>query len=144
VFGDQLRLTGSVRGLGRARLQQETGRGWVTLRPIHILADGSFAAYLSPRRSTAYRLAYNGVAGEPVSVDVVPRVSLAARNGLLHVVVAPDLPLVVERLQNEQWRAVGVFHGRLARRLVPGSYRVSVPSRNGYARAVSQAVTIRA
>jgi SpoIID/LytB domain protein len=144
VFGDQLRLTGSVRGLGRARLQQETDRGWVTLRPIHVLADGSFAAYLSPKRSTSYRLAYNGVSGDPVSVDVVPRVSLVAQNGLLHAAVAPNLPLVVERLQGAEWRAVGVFHGRVARRVLPGSYRVSVPGRHGYVRAVSRPVTIRA
>jgi SpoIID/LytB domain protein len=143
VFGGHLKLTGSVRGLGRARLQQETDRGWVTLRSIHVLPDGSFAAYLSPRRSTSYRLAYNGVSGVPVSVDVVPRVSLVEQNGLLHVVVAPSLPLVVERLQHAEWRSVGVFHGRIARRLLPGSYRVSVPGRNGYVRAVSRAVTIR-
>jgi stage II sporulation protein D len=144
VFGSQLRLTGSVRGLGRARLQEETDRGWVTLRPIHVLPDGTFAAYLSPKRSISYRLAYNGVSGASVSVDVVPRVSLVEQNGLLHVVVAPNLPLVVERLQHAQWRAVGVFHGSVARHLVPGSYRVSVPGRSGYVRAVSRAVTIRA
>jgi hypothetical protein len=144
VFGSRLRLTGYVRGLGRARLQQVTDRGWVTLRPIHVLPDGTFAAYLAPKRSTSYRLAYNGVSGDPVSVDVVPHVSLVAQNGLLHVVVAPDLPMVVERLQHAQWRSVGVFHGTLARRLLPGSYRVSVPGRDGYLRAVSHAVTIRA
>jgi SpoIID/LytB domain protein len=144
VFGSRLRLTGSVRGLGRARLQQDTDRGWVTLRPIHVLPDGSFTAYPAPKRSTSYRLAYNGVPGVPVSVDVVPHVSVAAQNGLLHVVVTPDLPLVVQRLQDAQWRTVGVFHGRFARRLVPGSYRVSVPGRNGYVRAVSRPVTIHA
>jgi stage II sporulation protein D len=145
VFGSHVRLTGYVRGLGRARLQQDTDRGWVTLRPIHVLADGGFAAYLAPRRSTSYRLAYNGVAGGAVAVDVVPRVSLRlGLDGRLRALVSPALPLRVERLTHAHWRPVGRSTGFFERRVAPGSYRVAVAGVNGYVEATSRPVTVRA
>ena len=144
VFGSRVQVTGFVRGLGRARLQIMSGRGWVTLRPLHVSPTGRFAVSLAARRSTELRLAYNGIAGTAVSFEVVPRVSLLERNGELRALVAPRLPLLVERLQHAQWKPVGASTGVFSRVVAPGSYRISVPAGHGYATAVSRAVTVRA
>ncbi len=143
-FGSHVRVTGFVRGLGRARLQQETDRGWVTVRRLRVRADGTFSVSLQPHRSTELRLAYNGVAGDVVPLDVVPRVTLFEQDGELRARVAPLRPLHLERLQHAQWRRVGASNGIFDRRVLPGSYRVSVPGGKGYAGAVSAPITIRA
>jgi hypothetical protein len=116
----------------------------VTLRTLHVSATGRFAVSLAARRSTELRLAYNGLAGDPVSFQVVPRVSLLMSGGKLRALVAPRLPLQVERLQHAQWKPVGNSTGIFSRQVAPGSYRVSVPAGHGYATAISRAVTVRA
>jgi SpoIID/LytB domain protein len=145
TFGTHVRVTGFVRGLGRARLQELTDRGWVTLRALRVRPDGTFSVSLAPRRSTELRLAYNSVAGSTVPVDVVPRVSLRlAGDGRLHALVSPALPLRVERLTHAQWLPVGRSTGMFLRRVAPGSYRIQVPEADGYAGAMSQPLTVRA
>ena len=144
TFGTHVRVTGFVRGLGRARLQILADRGWTTLRALHLDPSGRFAVSLAARHSTELRLAYNGVAGTPVSFEVVPKVSLLARGEQLRALVAPRLPLRVERLWHARWKLVGSSTGFFSRVVAPGSYRVSVPGAQGYATAVSRPVTVRA
>jgi hypothetical protein len=94
-------------------------------------------------RSTEFRLAYNGVAGDTVSMQVTPRVSLTANGANVHASVAPSMPLQVQRLTRSRWRPVansrGVFNGALR----PGSYRVAVRGDSSYASAVTRAVSVR-
>lgn len=145
TFGTHVHVTGFVRGLGRARLQELTDRGWVTLRAIRVRPDGTFSVSLAARHSTELRLAYNAVAGDAVPVDVVPRVSLRlSGDGRLRALVSPALPLRVERLTHAQWLPVGRSTGLFERRVAPGSYRVAVPGADGYAEAMSRPITVRA
>jgi hypothetical protein len=88
-------------------------------------------------------LAYNSVAGDAVSMQVVPRVSLSSRNGDLHAHVSPSLPMQVQRLTNSRWRLVASSRGVFNRSLRPGSYRVEVAGGTAYASTVTRPVAVR-
>ena len=143
LFGSKVRMTGWLRGLGRARLQVQNGSGWTTIRPVRAAASGHFAVTVPAMRSTQYRLAYNGLAGDDVTLQVAPRVTLRADGTKLHVLVTPRLPLAVERLTKNEWRPVARSTGTFARSLRPGSYRVEIAGGTSYASAVSQPVALR-
>ncbi len=143
-FGSSFHVTGWVRGLGKARLQELTAGGWETVAHIRAAPDGRFAVPLHATRSVELRLAYNGVAGDTVSFSVVPRVSLHADGTSLHVSVAPRLPLQVERLTNSRWRPVASGNGLFNRTLRPGSYRVAVRGSQAYVATVSTPVGLHA
>src|SRR5215208_3576899 len=98
LFGDELELTGWLRGLGRARLQVSDGRTWRVLGHLRAGSDGRFVFPVRALRSTEYRLAYNGFAGPPVRLSVAPRVDVEADGTTLRVRVAPALFARVERL----------------------------------------------
>lgn len=142
-FGSRVHVTGFLRGLGRARLQELDGAGWTTIRSIRPAASGRFVVTVEAVRSTELRLAYNGLAGDEVPLRVVPRVVVAASGSTLRVRVAPSLPLRVERLTRSEWRPVASSRGTFARRLVPGSYRVEVAGAGNYLPAVSRPVALR-
>jgi stage II sporulation protein D len=139
-FGSHFQVTGWVRGLGKARLQELTGAGWETVAHIHAAPDGRFAVAVRATRSVELRLAYNGVAGDEVPFGVQPRLSLRADGTSLRVAVAPRLPLQVERLTAGEWRPVARGDGLFDRTLRPGSYRVSVRGGSAYASTVSAPV----
>jgi hypothetical protein len=143
AFGARVHVTGFVRGLGRARLQELEPAGWVTVRRIRPAPNGRFATSLPATRSTQLRLAYNGLAGDAVPLRVAPRLVVEAAGGSLHVTVAPRLPLEVERLTRKEWRAVARSRGRFDGRLLPGSYRVAVVATADYLPAISQPVSLR-
>jgi stage II sporulation protein D len=142
LYGQTVHVTGFVRGLGRARLQQLTEAGWVTLRHVRVSAAGRFVVALRAAKTTEFRLAYNGVAGEPVGLQVAPRVVVSAAGSHLRARVSPALPLKVERLTNRQWRAVASARGVFDRSLRPGSYRVTVRSSSHYAGEISAPVAV--
>ena len=144
-FGVRVHVTGFLRGLGRARLQELDGAGWTTIRSVRPAASGRFAVTVEAARSTELRLAYNGLAGDEVPLQVVPRVVVAASGSTLRVRVAPSLPLRVERLTRREWRPVASSRGTFTRRLGPGSYRVAVAGggAGGYLPAVSRPVALR-
>ena len=139
-FGARLHVSGWVRGLGKARVQELTDAGWQTVAHVRAAPDGRFGLTLRATRSVELRLAYNGVAGDVVPFSVEPRVSLRADGTSLHVSVAPRLPMQVERLTNSEWRPVARADGRFNRTLRPGSYRVSVGGGGAYAATVSAPV----
>ncbi len=143
-FGSRLPITGWVRGLGKARLQELTPAGWETVARVHAAPNGRFALSLHATRSVELRLAYNGVAGDTVSFSVQPRVLLRAVGTSLHVSVAPRLPLQVERLTNSEWRPVARADGMFDRTLRPGSYRVSVRGGSSYVATISAPVGLHA
>ena len=142
LFATKVKLHGWVRGLGRARLQELTDQGWVTVRQIRPAPNGRFAVSLPARRSTQLRLAYNGVAGAQVQLDVQPRLTLATDGPKLHALVYPRLPLRVERLTDAHWRPVARPNGVFDRTLKPGSYRVAVLGGAAYLSAVSRPVAV--
>ena len=141
-YGQTVHVTGFVRGLGRARLQQLTAAGWVTLRHLHVTPAGRFDIPLRAAQTTELRLAYNGLAGEPVGLQVSPRVLVSAKGARLRAQVRPALPLQVERLTNRRWRAVASARGVFDRTLRPGSYRVTVRESARYAGQVSAPVAV--
>ncbi|HWJ32674.1 MAG TPA: hypothetical protein VNR59_10075, partial [Gaiellaceae bacterium] len=93
-------------------------------------------------RTTEFRLAYNGLAGEPVGLQVAPRVVVSANGSRLQARVRPALPLQVERLTNKQWRAVASARGVFSRSLRPGSYRVTVRGSSRYTGGISAPVAV--
>jgi stage II sporulation protein D len=142
MFGSAVRVTGFVRGLGKARLQELTQAGWVDVRHLHIAPDGRFAARLSAGSSVELRLAYNDVAGEPVALQVQPRVLVQADGSRLRAQVKPYLPLQVQRLTRRAWLPVARADGSFDRRLKPGSYRVAVLGGSRFAPTLSRPVAL--
>jgi hypothetical protein len=131
-----------VRGLGRARLEELTDRGWQTVRQLHPNRSGRFNVGLRAQRSVQFRLAYNSVAGDTEALHVAPRVLLQADGTKLHVFVAPRLPLQVQRLSRKQWRRVASSTGTFDRTLRPGSYRVEVQGGGAYVSSVTKPVAL--
>jgi SpoIID/LytB domain protein len=142
LYGTHVRVEGWVRGLGRARLQQLTDRGWQTVRQIHPSRSGRFSVSLPARRSAQLRLAYNGVAGDTVALRVTPRVLLQTEGTKLHVSVAPRLPLQVQRLTRRTWKPVARSTGTFNRALRPGSYRVAIQGGTSYVSSVTKPVAL--
>ena len=143
LYGKTVHVTGFVRGLGRARLQELTEAGWITVRHVHVTPAGRFDVALRAVRTTEFRLAYNGLAGEPVGLQVAPQVVVTADGSRLRVRVFPALPLQVERLTNRQWRSVASARGVFDRTLRPGSYRVTVRGSSRYTGEISAPVAVR-
>jgi SpoIID/LytB domain protein len=141
-YGTKVAVGGYLRGLGRARLQQLTEAGWRTVRHLHVGPDGRFTVSLRAGVSTELRLAYNGLAGDAVGLQVVPQVVISAADGRLHAAVRPALPLRVERLTHRAWRTVARSRGVFDRRLGAGSYRVAVVGGTRYAAEISRPVAV--
>lgn len=144
LYGSPVRVTGFVRGLGRARLQELTPVGWKTIQHLKVRADGRFVAWVKAAASTELRVAYNTVAGDAVGLRVAPQVLVQADGSHLHALVRPALPLQVQRLIHSRWLAVATSRGVFDRTLRPGSYRVSVRADAGYVAQISRAVSLRA
>jgi stage II sporulation protein D len=142
LFGETVHVKGFVRGLGKARLQQLTEAGWVTVRHVHVTPVGRFDVAVRAAQTTELRLAYNGLAGEPVGLQVAPRVVVSTAGTRLQARVSPALPLRVERLTNKQWRTVASARGVFDRSLRPGSYRVTVRGSLRFAGETSAAVSV--
>jgi stage II sporulation protein D len=143
VYGEDVELTGWIRGLGKARLQIAHGAEWRVLAHVRARSDGRFAVSVPALASNRYRLAYNGFAGPEVALSVAPRVDVEADGTTLRVHVQPALPARVERLTAKQWRPVAAGTGTFERELEPGSYRVAVGGDSRYGSAVSRPVGLR-
>jgi stage II sporulation protein D len=143
VFDSHALVRGWVRGLGTARLQEDSGRGWQTIARLHPSPNGHFRVSVPAGRSTRLRLAYNDLPGPSVTLPVTPRVTVSSRGTRLRVRVAPSLPLQVQRLSRNAWRAVVRSTGSFAGTLRPGRYRVTVPARTGFAAATTRALGLR-
>lgn len=142
LYDSSVRVTGWLRGLGRARLEQMTEHGWTTLRHVRPDPNGRFAVSLPAVRSTQLRLAFNDVTGDTVPLEVEPRMSLQTDGAKLQVLVAPRLPLQVQRLTRRVWRPVARSTGEFDRALLPGSYRVAVLGGSEYVSSISRPVAL--
>ncbi len=141
-FGTHVRVGGWVRGLGRARLEALLDGNWRTVRQIRPSRNGRFSISLPARRSMQLRLAYNDVAGDEVALHVTPRVLLQADGTKLRVLVAPRLPLQVQRLTRQQWKPVARSTGSFDRSLRPGSYRVAILGGASFVSSISKPVAL--
>lgn len=142
-FGTHVRVRGWVRGLGRARLEALLDGNWKTVRQIRPSRNGRFSVSLPARRSTQLRLAYNDVVGDEVALHVTPRVFLQADGTKLRVLVAPRLPLQVQRLTQQQWKPVARSTGSFNRSLRPGSYRVAILGGASFLSSITKPVALR-
>jgi hypothetical protein len=142
LFGTQVRVTGWVRGLGRARLEQFAHHRWQTVRELHVNRSGRFSVSLAASRSTDLRLAYNELAGEPVALRVTPRVLVQAEGPKLEVFVAPRLPLQVQRFSRRRWQPVARSRGTFAGALGPGNYRVAIQGGASYVSSVTRPIRL--
>lgn len=71
AVGKPVVLRGFVRGLGKARLEQQVNGGpWKTVKPIRTRPDGRFSVTVRPRRTTSYRLATPVGAGAAITIKV--------------------------------------------------------------------------
>ena len=139
-YGGRVQVHGWVRGLGKARLETLTDQGWRFLARIHPTQAGRFAVTIAAVRSTELRLAYNAVAGSAVPLDVAPRLDVHIDGTKLRALVAPQLPLQVQRLRGDRWEPIARATGVFDRALRPGSYRVAVLGGPAYASFVSRPV----
>jgi SpoIID/LytB domain protein len=140
TFGRPAHLHGFLRGLGKARLEIQTGQGWHELARVHPDSEGRFSVRVVVRRSAQLRLAYNSVAGSSVPLSVIPRLDVRLDGTKLRALVSPRLPLEVQRLVRARWRRVARATGSFDGQLRPGSYRVTVPGSSAYAPIVSRPV----
>jgi hypothetical protein len=69
-------------------------------------------------------------------------VLLEAEGTKLRVLVAPRLPLQVQRLSRQQWRPVARSTGSFDRSLRPGSYRVAVQGGTAFVSSISKPVAL--
>ena len=142
LFGTHVRVGGWVRGLGRARLEALLDGNWKTVRQIRPSRNGTFSVSLPARRSTQLRLAYNDVVGDEVSIRVAPRILLQADGTKLRVLVAPRLPLQVQRLTRQQWKPVARSTGSFNHSLRPGSYRVAILGGASFVSSITKPVAL--
>jgi stage II sporulation protein D len=71
--GTSVTLTGKVRGVKGATLEQSTGGGvWSPGPSLTLTPDGSFSVDIAPPQTTLFRLVATGVKGQPLQVPVQP------------------------------------------------------------------------
>ena len=142
VYGTHVRVQGWVRGLGRARLEALKGGTWTPVRQIRPTRGGRFTVSIPAQRSMQLRLAYNDVVGDEVALHVTPRVLLQSDGTKLRVLVAPQLPLQVQRLTRQQWKPVARATGSFDRSLSPGSYRVAILGGASFVSSITEPVAL--
>ncbi|HKT43591.1 MAG TPA: SpoIID/LytB domain-containing protein [Gaiellaceae bacterium] len=131
VYGKNVALAASARGVGGAALQELTANGWRTLRRV---ASGA-RVWVRPRAYTVYRLTAGHVRGPEVGVAVSPLVRAKLESNVLlegQVLPRPHGAVTVSRYDAGGWRVVarpqldahGVFRTPL--RLRAGGYRIDV------------------
>jgi len=148
IFGRPLTLTGFLRGIGGVVLQQRSESGtWSRAASVRAHSDGRFQAVVRPRFTTAYRLAVDGVPGEPVTVEVERRIDVSADGGLLAGTVLPAAAVQLERLVGDDWRPVrqipvgpsGFFRAEVVH---DGRYRAAAPGGGRYLASASRPVSV--
>ncbi len=150
IYGAQVQLTGTVRGLqGQPVLAQKLPTGW---QPVPIaLAAGTFTVTAAPTQTTDYRLSV-GAANLVVRVPVAPEVTLQDAPAMLSGIVKPATAGEAVDLQLQDgaaWTSVGSatvapdgsFSASVP--LQPGSYRAVVAAGNGLAAGVSPVLLVQ-
>jgi stage II sporulation protein D len=148
VFGQPLQLRGFLRGVAGVVLQQRSPTGaWQQAGRVRTHSDGRFAVAVRPRFSTAYRLAVDGTAGEPVDVQVARRFDVRVDGTAIAGTVVPAAPVQIERRTGAGWRPVarvpvgpsGFFKAQLRK---DGQYRASATGSGRYLASASRPVRL--
>lgn len=154
VYGGRATITGRVRGLGAAALEQQVSSSiWEKAAVVKPAENGTFAVQVAPASSTTYRLAVGKVATGGVRIGVAPLVKLRPVTGdtQLRGFVRPLLPgasVAVQRLAGPVWKTVatakidggGNFVATL--KLAPGTYRARVSPTRGFSAGISAVVEV--
>jgi stage II sporulation protein D len=154
VYGRSVTLSGVLRGLARARLEQRpVGGGWGMLKRVTPAGDGTFSVIQRPTVTTSFRLRAGGIAGPTVRIRVASRVTLRKADGasMLRGDVSPGqtgTPVTIQRKTSTGWeslttavtRSDGTFLAELE--LLPGAYRALVPAGGGLVAGTSPVLTL--
>jgi stage II sporulation protein D len=159
--GVTLRLGGIARNVVAPQLQSSAnGKTWTSVGPLERAADGTFAAAVTPARTTNYRIEAGSSASQPASrvtsqvllVRVSPKIRLArpVERSVLSGTVRPRVGAVVhvERLRSGSWVHVGetLADGsgtfRVEAQIVPGTYRARTSPIAGFAEGISPLLAV--
>ncbi len=157
-FGGAVTLTGFLHaGAGEpadgVSLEAKSlGTGWLPAGPVALDSAGAFAATVSPRLSTQYRLAWGDVRAGLAKIAVSPVVTAAAAAAAISGSVQPAVVGAAVELQRQDanaWTSVSStttdatgawsFSGTLA----AGTYRVRCAPGHGLAPGLSAAVVVQ-
>jgi stage II sporulation protein D len=152
VYGTRPRLTGHVRGLAGAVLEQRPlGSDWQPGPALAPASDGSFVILAAPLQTTDYRLRSGTVTGQAVRFTVAAAVSAVALadgtglGGRARPVVA-GVPVDVQQAAGAGWSSVQRVTpdaaGRFSATVPPGRYRVRYAPGGALATGASAAVQV--
>lgn len=153
TYGGSARLNGVSRRLGTPRLASSAdGSSWTSVGDVTPDVTGAVTAYVTPVRTTRYRLEAEGGASPALLVQVSPRVQLTRPTGVdsfaLRGSVRPrlkDAVVVIERRRGSAWTALGqatvdasgAFALELDTLIPAGTYRARVSATDGLAAGTS-------
>jgi SpoIID/LytB domain protein len=152
-FGGTATLSGTVRGVSDATLEQRIGGGdWTTLAAVEPDAGGAFSIRVTPGATTRYRLSAGAVHAGSATVAVAPLVEASVGADTVEGTIRPAYPGSTVQLQlqaGRSWRTVatgttdsaGAFAVDAALR--PGSYRVRSAPGHGLSPGVSLSLPIQ-
>jgi stage II sporulation protein D len=153
VFGQKVKLTGTVRGAEKVTLERRPAGGrWEPLEQLRLAKNGKFATAFKPSVTTSFRLRAGGVVGAPVRVAVAPKVTLTTQGAAAlsgGITPARDGSEVrIQQKSGSSWQTVatvvagekGAFRAELA--LSPGAYRAWTPAARGLVAGTSPTITI--
>ena len=155
VFGGTTKLTGTVRGVEGARLEQFGPTGWRVLALPKAGSDGVFSVAVRPSASVRYRLSAGSARTPTILLPVTPQVRLKPitdpmelRGTVRPVIIGAAVE--IQRQNGRVWGTVGratvAEDGSFAApmHVPPGSYRARVPSPGrGLAAGTSTALVVR-
>ena len=154
TWGGSATLSGSAAGAGGVSLEARPSgaRAWTPAAPLSPDTGGAFTLPVSPRVTTAYRLAAGDVRAGEVTVAVAARVAAALDTGGVSGTARPSeagAPVELQHLSGSAWTTVSstvtdaagafAFGGSLA----AGTYRVRVSPGHGVAPGVSAPLPVR-
>jgi stage II sporulation protein D len=155
VFGQKVKLTGTVRGVKKVTLERRPiGGSWQVVEQLRLAKDGTFATAFKPSVTTFFRLRTGQLVGTPVRVAVAPKVTLAAEGtGALSGGIKPagvGSEVRIQQKSGSSWQTVatvvagenGAFRAELS--LSPGVYRAWTGAGQGLVAGTSPTVTIAA
>jgi SpoIID/LytB domain protein len=154
TFGSALQLTGLARAVESPALHASSnGATWSMVGTPAVDASGAFNLPVKPQRTVRYRLQAGRASSPALLVRVAPRVELrqGAEPATLEGSVRPRLAgatVTVERRVGSEWVEVaqgkvdGAGEFSVALPSARGAYRARVAPAQGYAEAVTAALTV--
>jgi stage II sporulation protein D len=152
VYGARARLTGRVRSLPGAVLEQRPlGGSWQAGTVLAPADDGSFVAVATPRVQTEYRLRSGTIVGQAVRFSVAPALTASPTAdgtgiaGRVRPAVAGAM-VDVQQLTGHTWasavQAAPDTAGRFSATVAPGDYRIRYAPANGIVPGTSPTVHV--